>query len=173
VQLVSLSGPSSATGRYEGFQLLDEAGARKHGSPAPYVVPHRRAADVFTLLASLFTNGWIHVLEDTELAFLLMLARWQAAVGGKQAAIPEATRLLNFGLGRDAYAAYELLRRLNLIDVEVDEKRHLDGKVIDYGKGGEARLHRFKLLDDGFEELAIPTVLKVLGDRLARGRSDR
>jgi hypothetical protein len=82
-------------------------------------------------------------------------------------------RLLNFGLGRDAYRAYELLKRLNLIDVEVDEQRHLDGKVIDFGKGGEARLHRFELLDDGFEELAVPTVLKMLKDRLARGRSDR
>jgi hypothetical protein len=172
VQLVSLSGPGSATGRYEGFQLLDEAGARKHGDPAPYVVPHRRDADVFTLPASLFTNGWVHVLEDTELAFLLMLALCRAAVGEKQVAIPEAMRLLNFGLGRDAYAAYELLKRLNLIEVEVDQQRHTDGKVIDYGKGGEARLHRFKLLDDGFEELAIPSVLKVLGDRLARGRSD-
>jgi hypothetical protein len=45
--------------------------------------------------------------------------------------------------------------------------------VIDFGKGGEARLHRFELLDDGFEELAVPTVLKMLKDRLARGRSDR
>lgn len=170
VQLVSLSGRSSATGRYEGFQLLDEAGARKHGAPAPYVVPHRRDADVFALPATLFTNGWVHVLEDTELAFLLMLACWRAAVGERQVAIPEATRLLNFGLGRDAYASYELLKRLSLIEVEVDEQRHLDMKVMDYGKGGEARLHRFKLLDDGVEELAIPTVLKVLGDRLARGK---
>ena len=173
VQLVSLSGPSSATGRYEGFQLLDEAGARKHGAPAPYVVPHRRDADVFALPVSLFTNGWVHVLEDTELAFLLMLMVCRAAVGEKPVAIPEAMRLLNFGLGRDAYGAYELLKRLNLIDVEVDEQRHLDGKVIDFGKGGEARLHRFELLDDGFEELAVPTVLKVLKDRLARGRSGR
>lgn len=94
-------------------------------------------------------------------------------MGERQVAIPEAMRLLHFGLGRDAYAAYELLERLNLIDVEVDEQRHLDGKVMDYGKGGEARPHRFKLLDDGFEELTITTVLKVLGDRLARGRSDR
>jgi hypothetical protein len=171
VQLVSLSGPSSATSRYEGFQLLDEAGARKHGAPAPYVVPHRRDADVFTLPGSLFTNGWVHVLEDTELAFLLMLACWRAAVGERQIAIPEATRLLNFGLGRDAYASYELLKRLSLIEVEVDEQRHLDMKVMDYGKGGQARLHRFKLLDDGFEELAIPSFLKVLEDRLARGRS--
>jgi hypothetical protein len=169
VQLVSLSGPSNATRRYEGFQLLDEAGARKHGAPVPYVVPDRRDADVFVLPASLFTNGWVHVLEDTELAFLLMLACWRAAVGERQVAIPEATRLLKFGLGRDAYASYELLKRLSLIEVEVDEQRHLDMKVRDYGKGGEARLHRFKLLDDGFEELAIPTVLKVLGDRLARG----
>jgi hypothetical protein len=173
VQLVSLPGRGSATGRYEGFQLLDEAGAREPGAPVPYVVPDHRDPDVFSLPTSLFTNGWVHVLEDTELAFLLMLARCQAAVGERQVAIPEAMRLLHFGLGRDAYAAYELLERLNLIDVEVDEQRHLDGKVMDYGKGGEARPHRFKLLDDGFEELAITTVLKVLGDRLARGRSDR
>ena len=55
-------------GRYEGFSLLHEA-----GDGQPYVVPSEESKTLY-LPRGLFDNGWIHVLEDTELAFVIMLA---------------------------------------------------------------------------------------------------
>ena len=68
--------PSLAATKYEGFQFLDEGSTRAHADPSPYVVPQRSDPGVFSLPAALFTRGWIHVLEDSELTFLMMLADW-------------------------------------------------------------------------------------------------
>ena len=46
--------------------------------PVPYTVPMPTEQNLFSLDARLFTNGWVNVLKDTELAFLCMVADLQA-----------------------------------------------------------------------------------------------
>lgn len=162
VQLVHLPHRHKKSGKYEGFRLLDEGGARTDGDVPLYAVPGTNEK-VFGLPSGLFRNGWIHLLEDTELAFLMMVAV-VARYGdqGSQVKISSSMRILHYGLGRDAYAAHRTLQRFGLVEVEIDEDRHNDGKVADFGSGGKARLHAFQLLPDGFEEPAAATIRTAL-----------
>ncbi|MFD1540191.1 hypothetical protein [Nonomuraea guangzhouensis] len=162
VQLVRLPKAGKKSGKFEGFQLCDEGGVRADGEVPDYSVP--RATDLtFELPLGLFTNGWIHLLEDTELAFLMMVAHAsQRTDPEERVKIESGTRLLHYGLGRDAYEAHKTLEAFGLLDVDIDESRHEDGRVMNYGKGGQARLHAFRLLPDGFDEPAAATITKAL-----------
>ena len=98
-------------GRYEGFSLLHEA-----GDGQPYVVPSEESKTLY-LPRGLFDNGWIHVLEDTELAFVIMLACLRSRSGNAPVFATSETRLLRFGLGRDAYDSHRLLSSFGLVKV--------------------------------------------------------
>lgn len=162
VQLVHLPNASKRSGKYEGFQLCEEGGSRRDGEVPDYVVP-TATDDTFDLPIGLFTNGWIHLLEDTELAFLMMIAHATRRTNpGEWVKIESGLRLLHYGLGRDAYEAHKTLQAFGLLSVHVDEDRHDDGKVIDYGQGGQPRLHAFRLLPDGFDEPAATTIKKAI-----------
>jgi hypothetical protein len=68
VQLVEfIKSKPDAPPRYHEFRLLHEAG-RAIGDPVPYTVPMPTEQNLFSLDARLFTNGWVNVLKDTELA---------------------------------------------------------------------------------------------------------
>ena len=86
VQLVELPNfQSKATGKYEGFLLMHEAGAPyESGDNVPYAVPAAQGMLLLRLPSGLFLNGWIHILEDSELAFLLMLACLRAKFSNKR-----------------------------------------------------------------------------------------
>lgn len=123
------------------------------------VVTH--APDPRTAAGSGPANGWVHVLENSELAFLMMIAQ-ASSDAYQQVKISGNARILHYGLGRDAYEAHMTLSRFGLVDVEIDENRHDDGKVANSGKGGEARLHAFRPLPGGFEEPAASTIKQAL-----------
>src|SRR5690242_7465490 len=108
---------------------MHEGGRRATGPNVPYQVPDPQRERVFPVPVTLFTSGWVHVLEDTELAFILMTAACHHSLSGAFR-IPAADRLLRFGLGRDAYAAHMLLSALGLVTVTEDPARHIDGKVM-------------------------------------------
>lgn len=166
VQLVHLPDQGKPVGTYEGFQLLNEQGFRPDEDANPrYVVPHLDEV-VFHLPAGLFTNGWIHALEDSEITFLLMLACMRALVRGDEIRVAGWIRIRQFGLGRDAYQSQHLLARFGLIDIDVDPNRHDDGKVRNHRGGAPLILNRFKLLDDGFDNPASTTVISALEGRL-------
>ncbi|MFI6883816.1 hypothetical protein [Streptosporangium canum] len=163
VQLVHLPKAGKKSGKYEGFQLCDEGGVRIDGEVPDYFVP-KATEQTFNLPIGLFTNGWIHLLEDTELAFLMMIAHVsQQSTPGEWIKISSGSRLLHYGIGWDAYEAHKTLQAFGLLDVHVDENRHEDGKVKDYGKGGQTRLHAFRLRRDGFDEPAAATIKNALG----------
>jgi hypothetical protein len=145
-----------AKGRYEGFQLLDEGGVRTDGEVPRYTRPSKTEGGVFGLPSALFSSGWLHLLEDTELAFLMMLAK-ASGPSGDPIKIPGDTRILYYGLGRDAYEAHRTLERFGLVDVEVAAMA-----VENYGKGGKAILHTFTLVPAGFKKLALPTIREAL-----------
>jgi hypothetical protein len=110
-----------------------------------------------------FLNGWIHVLEDSELAFLLMLACLRSRFGKIPVFATSEVRLLQFGLGRDAYESHRLLSRLGIVRVHPGpHPGRRFGKAGRYLKSDPPKLHRFELLNDGFEEPAIPTARQVM-----------
>jgi hypothetical protein len=114
----------------------------------------------------------LHVLEDTEIAFVLMVACGLGSLRDEDGiAIPADVRLLHYGIGRDAYDAHLMLNCLGLLDVSTPG-RHLDGKVQDYHGGEPPALHRLKLLAEGFEQDAVEALRKELEYHLADDRDD-
>ena len=153
-KLVHLPNAAKVKGRFEQFVLLDDS-----GSGADYELP-RKADDTFSLPAAFVTNGWLHVLEDSEIALLLMVAcgRGSEPFGPGMVAINGETRLLHYGIGRDPFTvAHRSLEQFGLLDVhQVD--RWPDGRAMEDARS----LHRLELLPDGFETDALSTVLTAL-----------
>lgn len=164
LQLVRLPNfQRTPTGKYEGFLLMHEGGAPIGGDDnQPYTVPAAGSGTMY-LPGGLFLNGWIHVLEDSELAFLLMLACLRSRFDKTPVFATSEARLLQFGLGRDAYESHRVLSHLGIVRVQAGPHpgRRL-GKAGRYLKSDPPKLHRFELLNDGFEEPAIPTTRQVM-----------
>jgi hypothetical protein len=170
MQLAELPNLGKATKKYEGFTLMHEQGKPfAGGENDPYVVtePH----PLPYLPSNFFHNGWVHVLDDSEIVFLLMLAwlryRWPL---GEYNFIKGDWRILHFGMGRDAYQAHQMLDRLGLIEVQEGEDRDLfsPGRVRGYDKNKPPKLHRFKILNEGFDQPATTTIMEVIDRRWAR-----
>jgi hypothetical protein len=164
LQLVTLPNFQHApTGKYEGFLLMHEGGTPVGGyDNQPYTVPAAESRTMY-LPGGLFLNGWIHVLEDSELAFLLMLACLRSRSDKTPVFATSEDRLLRFGLGRDAYESHRVLSHLGIVRVQaVPHPGRRLGKAGRYLKSDPPKLHRFDLLNDGFEEPAIPTMGQVI-----------
>lgn len=168
-ELVELTGRGQPGARkYERFQLQHEGGRRTHGPNVAYQVPVPQREPAFPLPATLFTNGWIHVLEDTELAFILMTAACHRAMAGQAFRIPAKTRLLTFGIGRDAYEAHIMLSRLGLVTATPDPGRHADGKVKEFNSGEQPLPHTLGFVPAGFERDALTTLSAQIDYQLSR-----
>jgi hypothetical protein len=58
---------------------------------------------VVYLPQGMITNDWIDILQDTEIAFVLMMAYGLGSLRDEEGiAIPADVRLLHYGIGRDA-----------------------------------------------------------------------
>jgi hypothetical protein len=153
-----------AARHYHSFGLLHEAGRRALGNPVPYAVPRATEPNLFSLDARMFTNGWANILEDTELAFLLMVADLQARAGSNDPVpVPGDDRVGYYCLGTDGYQAYHVLERAGLLRVERPRGRLRDGTfrglAVDFGSSAP---HRFRILSDGFDRPALPAVIRAL-----------
>lgn len=162
--LVAFPDPVGVRGRYENFTLLDERGTDEVGEEDEYRVP-RQAERTFSLPAGFITNGWVHVLEDAEIALLLMTACGKGAwPDGGLLAMPSDIRLLHYGLHRDSYsAARKTLDWFGLLKVEEPNRRD-DGRA----EQGELLVHRLGLIADGFDEPGPQRVAEVLRHQMAR-----
>lgn len=171
-KLVHLPGKPGVRGRHEGFSLLDEAGWQHTGDPLPYGVPFK-SEDYFTLPAGFVTAGWLHVLEDSEITLLLMIACRRGtltAIGDDmdiaqgEVAIPADIRLRHYGIHRDPFSsARKTLEWFGLLNVR-ELNRHDDGRAEENG----IRLHRLSILTDGFDAPALETVHEAIDDQLGR-----
>ena len=107
--------------KYEGFLLNMEDGRRQWSNDL-YRVPDEDR-DFFTVPLTLFTRGWIYVLEDSELALVLITARNRSLHGDEEQPLRGGTRVTNYGLGPDSFEAHPVLDYLGLIDVSSDYRR--------------------------------------------------
>jgi hypothetical protein len=160
VKLVYLPNAERRVGKYEQFQLLDEGGVQDEGENSAYVVPAPRAT-IVSLPSNLFLNGWIHTLEDTEIAFLMMIFHQRREKGGL-VKISSYDRVGHFGIGPDAYATHRLLQRFGLIDAYRHPDRDEMGRVGNPNNPHSLVLHQFRLLDDGFDEPATKVITEAL-----------
>jgi hypothetical protein len=168
VQLITLAQTTERIGKYEKFALLNEQGRRLDGiDNDPYTVPEMNRL-VAHLPASFVTNGWIHLLEDSEIVFLLMLSVLHSLFPSSPTVfVASDIRLLQFGVGRDAYQSHHLLQRFGLVDVEEAEERHIgDSRASGVNDGKMPKLHRFQLLRDGFERPAAEVMREYVTQRI-------
>ncbi len=153
---------------FDGFRLANEEGrgARRRASLLDYRVPAGEPA--FDLPSEFISQGWIHVLEDSEINLLLMVACGLGTLPDpSHVAIPGDVRLLQYGIGRDSYStAHATLEELGLLEV-IPVGRHDDGQVVGYGEEGvDAHVHRLRLRTEGFERSAHPTLVDALRNLL-------
>lgn len=167
--LIELPNDGLPKGRYDGFVPLREGGLLVPASVryTPPTVKHVPMSLPYTFI----TNGWIHLLEDSEIALLLMVACGFGSleVPGLQpgwVAIPAITRLARYGLSRDAFDAHRMLKRFGLLDVYGVGRHDEDmSRVREYGKK-EPQLHRLHLRREGFAERAFDVVPREVARRL-------
>lgn len=169
VQLVEfIKSKPDAPPRYHGFRLLHEAG-RVIGDRVPYTVPMPTEQNLFSLDARLFTNGWVNVLKDTELAFLCMVGDLQAREGYDAVPITGRIRIGYYGLGTDGYQAHHLLQRTGLLQIKRSKVRRPDGtfkapdREAPYDLSGAP--NSFCLVSDGFSQPALPAIIRALQRR--------
>lgn len=179
--LINLPQGDHKRGRFEGFELLDECGARAGGGAGgPYRIPRHTEPNMLLIPFELFSNGWIHVLEDSELQFILMLLALQSGIpqGNPWMEVSESVRLSNFGMSRDGYGAHRTLRAFGLIDMQPGIGREKDGTVME-GYHFDYLYHRFRLRLEGFNNSALEVTFQAVdklltedfeGDELGRGR---
>jgi hypothetical protein len=162
--LVTVPGQRAQRNRFEEFALLNESGLEVIGERVEYTVPTKDEAQ-YLMPPGFVLNNWLHVLEDSEIAVLLMAACTGGAwLDDGMWAFPGEVRLRHYGIHRDPYSrARKTLEWLGLLDVR-EVGRHEDGRAED----DERLLHRIRLNVEAFEQPAHPTMRRVLGAQLAR-----
>ena len=164
VGLVDVPGKPGERNRFEGFVPLHEAGVEAHGEREEYTVPETSAA-AFAMPPGFILNGWLHVLEDSEIAVLLMAACGAGAWNDDGLwAFPGTVRLRQYGIHRDPYsAARKTLEWFGLLDVrEID--RHHDGRAED----DDRYVHRIGVSTAGFDAPALPAIQAAIQQQLDR-----
>ena len=160
--LVDLPNADRGRDKHEEFLLMFED--VRHGrTNGLYEVPKD---EYFTVPTTLFANGWIYVLEDSELALLLIAARMRSQHGDEAQPLGATTRLLHYGLARDSFEAHRVLAYLGLIDVIADINRSPDGTTAGFKAKG-AQPHKLLFHPEVLEQQALPTILQTIDHQLA------
>ena len=162
--LVSIPGAPGERNRFEDFIVLNEEGVAAVGEHEEYRVPTRSDA-TFTMPHGFVANGWIHVLADTEIAVLLMVAcRKGGWPENGLLVMPPDVRLQQYGIHRDGFSsARKTLEWFGLLRVE-EIGRYGDGRA----ERGELRIHRLGLALEGFEQPAATEVVRALTEQIGR-----
>jgi len=149
--LVRLPHADDPRNKHREFELLPETGQAT--GTTSYAVPHPSDTETLLLPTNLFTNGWISVLTDGELAFLLMTMIMHRPDQGDGFMLPAQTRLRAFGIGPETYEAHRTLEAFGLIRVTRQPSRSSNGRVKSIGTSGT---------------VAVPDVVQNLPDGLNR-----
>jgi hypothetical protein len=166
VSLLDLPRLGQRKGVYDEVRLFEDSGPRAMGLPVAYSIP-TAGMDVVTVPVDFFLNGWLYVLEDTEIATYLMYRRLCSQ--STPAHISAEVREQRFGIKQSAWEQYWVLASTGLLLVESDENRRPDGTFADQSSGATPRRHRFTLRDDGLTVDALGVVWSAVDRRMAAG----
>lgn len=148
VQLINLPFESVRSGRFERFQLLHEGGTQKGAIAPNYTIP-RSDEPCIRMPKEFFTKGWVHLLEDSEICFLLMLFHQKEIMNQNHGLkVDSDTRLAYYGIGRDSYSAHQTLSTFGLISVESSPDRDAQGRVRFFDPYALPGLHQFTIKEE-------------------------
>ncbi len=161
----------AGTKHYAGFELMRETGRGDLATPNAYTVPKANEATLHIPI-EFWLNGWIHVLQPSEIATWLMFRHLAQKYYNHHARdgvyIYGDDRKATYGIKRDAYEAHAMLSTLGLLE-------RLDGLTVNndltitiHPERDKYEPHHFQVTDDGLKALAVPKILEVLDERLAR-----
>lgn len=157
---------SSGRGRFERFQLLDEAAPRTEAS-VPYTIP-RPDSRMIEVPSSFFLNGWVHALNDDEIIaylFLLLLAQ-HTNPDPDGITIPQEMWSYAFDKPRAHSTAYRMLHRCGLIRAVRSAVRREDGTIEGYNSGEmeytPSEAMRFFMNPEALDRPALPIVRRAL-----------
>jgi hypothetical protein len=160
---------------YADFILMHEIGRGDLASPRTYTVPKANESTV-DVPVEFFLNGWIHVLQPSEIATWLMFRDLANRFPGVHAEdgvyIFGDTREEQYGLKRDAYEGHAMLRALGLLQLSPTLKQHPDGQLT-IRLPSRYDPHRFQLRDDGLAQPAMPTTLATIEKQLTALAEDQ
>lgn len=182
--LVELSLRRATAGRFEGFQLLNEAGM-SYGLPIwdRYTIPAADSlldkpgylrsivakaarAEALSIPTSFFLNGWAYVLSPAEILTYLMIRELETRfprTGQSGVYVTGATRLDWYGISRDVYESHHQLASYGLIERIEDPNRRPDGKILRRPGGGQQlQPLRFRTLPQGLKQPALEAVISAL-----------
>ncbi|MDG6108842.1 hypothetical protein Daura_05995 [Dactylosporangium aurantiacum] len=147
------------------FTLMHESSVPE--SAAPYIVP-ASPQEGFVIPTTLFTNDWISVLSDAELAVLLMaMAIYQPNAEGF--AIAAGTRTRVFGIGPETYESHRLLEAYGLLRVVRQTGRAPNGRIANFRAGEHVALpDSIQFLPIGLERDGYGTVCDALSSMFCR-----
>lgn len=158
IGLMELPGAGQPSGRYAAPRLLVENGTRSTGTAARYRQP-QPGASVVTVPANVFLNGWMHVLDDAEIAAWLMF-RHRTQLGIR--VLDGEDRLALYTLRMPTWRKHRTLDAYGLMEVQADPNRRDDGTIDDRPAHGDGLLHRFAMTDGGLDNLALDIVRATL-----------
>jgi hypothetical protein len=158
IGLMELPGAGQPSGRYARPRLLVENGTRSTGAASRYRQP-QPGASVVTVPANFFLNGWVHVLDDAEIAAWLMFRhRTQLGIS----VLDGEDRLALYTLRLPTWRKHRALDAYRLLEVQADPNRRYDGTMEDRPEHGDGQLHRFAMTDAGLDNLALDVVRATL-----------
>jgi hypothetical protein len=166
ISLAELPRAHQPKGGYDEVRLYEDTGPRTFGHPVPYRIPNS-GNDVLDIPVNFFLNGWIYVLEDTELVTYLMYRRLCSQAS--PAHISSDLRRERFGIKQSAWENYWLLVDSGLLLVEHDENRRPDGTFAEQSAGATPLRHRFTLRDEGLSNDGLRVVWGAVDRRMGRG----
>lgn len=161
----------AGTKQYARFELMRENGRGDLATPNTYTVPKANEATLHIPI-EFWLNGWIHVLQPSEIATWLMFRHLAQKYYSHHARdgvyVYGDDRKAKYGIKRDAYEAHAMLSSLGLLE-------RLDGLTVNddltitiHPERDKYEPHHFQITDDGLKALAVPKILEVLDERLAR-----
>lgn len=167
VQLIDLTLGPDGQPTWEQINLNEEAGPRGRHDVAPYRWP-RSEETVISVPIPFFTQGWLQVLSESEIAAWLMWRNIGKMREPDQDHTPTnlwitgENRLGYYDLTQDAWDSHHLLTRAGLMTVEEGEyssEAHVNGTQV------RRAPHQFGLRDAGLLDGAVHSTLAALAER--------
>lgn len=167
VALVELPDLQRPRGKYDRVQLLHDGGARPDGAPVHYRVPGAREA-VVTVPVNFFTQGWIHVLTNAEIATWLSLRHYAQTIGAGDEEtgmmITGSMRKSLYGINKEAWGSHRMLERFGLLRVATNNRRR-NGQLEHFDPEAKNALpNSVWLTDEGLSQDALYAVRAGLAD---------
>ncbi|QIY64651.1 hypothetical protein HEP85_27295 [Streptomyces sp. RPA4-2] len=180
---------------YGSFSLMSEEGRGDLQTSHAYTVPRKgwngKRTLAFTIPADFFLNGWVQVLNPSEVATWLILRELSQYAPTKHdeegVYLYGKRRIEDFGLKRDAWQdSCHLLRKLGLIRYYSQESREggdgePDGGIVSSGWGDffaqqlrdRYEPHRYQMTDQGLTQDALQGCIKEVTLLRAEARRKR